>query len=65
MLLKNAAIRQCYLDQSQSINSYFTKVKSLTDFSLFHFYGFHLGIKTFYYCKTEKDSIEEICDSCT
>ncbi len=64
-LIELAAIRQCYIDQAQSINMYFKKVNSLTDFTLHHLYGFKLGIKTFYYCKTEKDSIEEICESCT
>ncbi|MEG1150567.1 MAG: ribonucleoside-diphosphate reductase subunit alpha [Malacoplasma sp.] len=64
-LLKLAAIRQCYLDQSQSINSYFNKVESLTDFTLYHIFGFEMGIKTFYYCKTQKDAIDDICESCT
>lgn len=64
-LLKLAAIRQCYLDQAQSINSYFKKITSLTDFTLYHLFGFELGIKTYYYCKTEKDVIDEICESCT
>lgn len=64
-LLKLAAVRQCYLDQAQSINSYFNKIQSLTDFTLYHIFGFQLGIKTFYYCKTQKDVIEEICESCT
>lgn len=64
-LLKLAAIRQCYLDQAQSINSYFSKVESLTDFTLYHIFGFQLGIKTFYYCKTQKDAIDQICESCT
>lgn len=64
-LLKLAAIRQCYLDQAQSINSYFNKVQSLTEFTLYHIFGFKLGIKTFYYCKTQKDVIEQICESCT
>lgn len=65
MLLKAAAIRQCYIDQSQSTNVYFKKITSLLDFSLFHFLGFELGIKTFYYCKTLKEVIEHICESCT
>ncbi|MGL4647553.1 MAG: ribonucleoside-diphosphate reductase subunit alpha [Mycoplasmoidaceae bacterium] len=64
-LIELAAIRQCYLDQAQSINIYFKKVSSLTDFTLHHLYGFKLGLKTFYYCKTEKDSIDEVCESCT
>ncbi len=65
MLLKAAAIRQMYLDQAQSINIYFKKITSLTDFALFHIYGFSLGIKTFYYTKTSKEQAEEICESCS
>lgn len=65
MLLCLAGIRQCYLDQSQSINVYFRKITSLTDFTLFHVIGFGLGIKTFYYCKTEKEIYDEVCESCT
>ena len=64
-LIRLAAIRQCYIDQAQSINMYFKKVKSLTDFTLIHLYGFSLGIKTFYYCKTEKEEIDYVCESCT
>lgn len=64
-LIRLAAIRQCYIDQSQSINMYFKKVKSLTDFTLLHLYGFKLGIKTYYYCKTEKEEIDYVCESCT
>lgn len=65
MLIKAAAIRQMYIDQAQSINVYFKKITSLTDFSLFHFYGFMLGIKTYYYSKTSKEQAEEICESCS
>lgn len=64
-LIKAAAIRQCYLDQAQSINVYFKKITSLKEFSLFHFWAFELGIKTFYYCKTLKEGIEDICESCS
>ncbi len=64
MLLKLAAVRQCYLDQAQSINVYFSKITSATDFMMLHLFGFSLGIKTFYYCKTEKE-VTEICESCT
>ncbi len=65
MLIKAAAIRQMYLDQAQSINVYFKKITSLKEFSLFHFWAFELGIKTFYYCKTLKEELEEICESCS
>ncbi|MGL4950267.1 MAG: ribonucleoside-diphosphate reductase subunit alpha, partial [Mycoplasma sp.] len=65
MLIKAAAIRQCYIDQAQSINIYFKKVTSLKEFSLFHVWAFDLGIKTFYYCKTLKEELDEICESCS
>lgn len=64
-LIRLAAIRQCYIDQAQSINIYFKKVTSLTDFTLHHIYGFKLGIKTFYYCKTQKEVVDYTCESCT
>lgn len=64
-LIELAAIRQCYIDQAQSINIYFKKVTSLTDFTLHHIYGFKLGIKTFYYCKTQKEIVDYTCESCT
>ena len=63
-LLRLAAVRQCYIDQSQSVNIYFAKIVSATDFMMLHFYGFALGLKTFYYCKTEKQ-VTEVCESCT
>lgn len=64
-LIRLAAIRQCYIDQSQSVNIYFKKVTSLTDFTLHHIYGFKLGLKTFYYCKTQKEVVDYTCESCT
>lgn len=64
MLLKLAAIRQIYIDQAQSVNVYFKKVNSATDFIILHAFGFALGMKTFYYCKTEKGD-GEICESCS
>lgn len=64
-LLKLAAIRQCYIDQAQSINIYFKKVTSLTEFTLYHMFGFELGLKTFYYCKTHKEVNQDICESCS
>ncbi|MGL5630350.1 MAG: ribonucleoside-diphosphate reductase subunit alpha [Mycoplasmoidaceae bacterium] len=64
-LIEAAAIRQMYLDQSQSINMYFKKVTSLTDFTMYHLYAFKLGVKTLYYCKTEKENEIIECESCT
>lgn len=64
MLLKLAAIRQCYIDQSQSVNIYFSKITSATEFMMLHLFGFSLGMKTFYYCKTEKE-VSDVCESCS
>lgn len=63
-LLRNAAIRQIYLDQSQSVNLNIKRPDSLYELSKLHIYGFSYGMKTFYYFKQEKD-IEEECESCT
>ncbi len=64
-LIELAAIRQIYLDQAQSINMYFKKVTSVSDFTLYHLYAFELGVKTLYYCKTEKDVADYVCESCS
>lgn len=64
-LLELAAIRQIYLDQAQSVNMYFKKITSVSDFTLYHLYAFELGIKTLYYCKTEKDVVDVVCESCS
>lgn len=64
-LVELAAIRQCYLDQSQSINLYYKSPDSLLELTKDHLYGFKLGIKTYYYLKSEKDTDEETCESCT
>jgi ribonucleoside-diphosphate reductase alpha chain len=64
-LIKLAAIRQIYLDQSQSVNLYYPKAESLLQLTDDHLYAFWLGMKTFYYLKSEKDKEEEVCESCT
>ncbi|MCP4481698.1 MAG: ribonucleoside-diphosphate reductase subunit alpha [bacterium] len=66
-LIEQAAIRQKWLDQAQSINMYLKKPDSLMEMTKLHFYGFSLGIKTFYYLKQQKDGADDTvaCDSCT
>ena len=64
-LLKNAAVRQKWIDQSQSVNVYLTRPDSLIEMTKLHLYGFHYGMKTFYYLKQQKESDEYICESCT
>lgn len=64
-LLKNAAIRQKWIDQSQSVNVYIKRPDSLLELTKLHFYFFNLGGKTLYYLKQQKESDEHICESCT
>ena len=64
-LLKNAAVRQKWIDQAQSVNVYIKRPDSLNDMSRLHIYGFHHGMKTFYYLKQMKESEEYVCESCT
>lgn len=64
-LLRNAAIRQKYIDQAQSINVYVQTPDSLKDLVQLHFYGFKYGIKTFYYLKQQKVGASDVCESCT
>lgn len=63
-LMELAAIRQIYLDQSQSVNVYHKPPFSLKELSATTMYGFSLGLKTLYYFQTKKDG-EDICESCT
>lgn len=63
-LINNAAVRQKWLDQTQSVNVYYKRPDSLWDMSKLHIYGFKLGMCTFYYLKQTKDS-DDACESCT
>jgi ribonucleoside-diphosphate reductase alpha chain len=64
-LLRNAAVRQKWIDQAQSINVYITKPDSLKEMSDLHLYGFSIGLKTFYYLRQEKEIDKHICESCS
>jgi len=64
-LLRNAAVRQKWIDQAQSINLYITKPDSLMYMLKLHWYAFKLGIKTLYYLKQQKESDDDICESCS
>ena len=64
-LLKNAAVRQKWIDQSMSVNVYISKPDSLMEMSKLHMYGFYYGMKTFYYQKSQKDTGYAACESCT
>jgi ribonucleoside-diphosphate reductase alpha chain len=64
-LIKNAAVRQKWIDQAQSVNVYIPKPDSLLDMAKLHLYGFHYGMKTFYYLRQQKESQSSVCESCT
>lgn len=64
-LIRNAAIRQKWIDQSQSVNVYISTPDSLEEMSKLHIYGFYLGMKTFYYQKQRKGTDGYVCESCT
>jgi ribonucleoside-diphosphate reductase alpha chain len=64
-LIKNAIIRQKWIDQAQSVNVYISKPDSLNDMTELHLFGFSYGMKTFYYLKQQKESDEYVCESCS
>lgn len=64
-ILELAAIRQIYLDQSQSFTQYYKKPDSITDLYRDLRYAEYLGIKTLYYIKTPKFEAEMECSSCS
>lgn len=64
MLIKGAGVRQKWWDQTQSVNVYVKRPDSLQYLAALHFYGFSIGMKTFYYLHQQKE-MEEACESCT
>jgi ribonucleoside-diphosphate reductase alpha chain len=65
-LLDLAAIRQKFIDQSQSTNLYFKKMDSATGLLKLIEYAENLGIKTLYYLNSMKSGdSEEECASCS
>jgi len=65
-LIENAAVRQKWIDQAQSINIYIKTPDSLLEMTNLHLYGFRIGLKTFYYQKQMKEGEDEaVCESCS
>ena len=66
-IIELAAIRQRYIDQSQSLNLYYIKPESAKELWDDIQYAMDLGLKTLYYMKTPKSNfeLEEVCESCT
>lgn len=67
ILVKHAAVRQKYLDQSQSVNMYLSGEykSSVTKLFKLHEFALDSGLKTLYYAQTRKDGEEPVCESCT
>lgn len=63
-LIQAAAIRQKYIDQSQSFNLYITNEFTLRQVLNLYIQAFDAGIKTIYYVRSRSLEIEE-CDSCS
>lgn len=65
-LIKLGAIRQVFIDQSQSMNMYIDQDKwDYTYLAKLHLYAWKLGIKTLYYLFTPKSGVEDSCESCS
>lgn len=65
-LIKLGAIRQVFIDQSQSMNMYIDQDKwDYTYLAKLHVYAWKLGIKTLYYLFTPKSGVEDSCESCS
>lgn len=54
-LLTNAIVRQCFVDQGQSVTLYFKKIDSLREFTDLHLYAIKNGLKSLYYVKQQKE----------
>lgn len=53
-LIQHAADRQVYIDQAQSVNLFFRPDSHLKYLHAVHFQAWKQGLKTLYYCRSEK-----------
>ena len=53
-LVQHAADRQEYIDQAQSLNLFFRPDVNITYLHLVHYLAWKTGLKTLYYCRSEK-----------
>ena len=53
-LIEHAADRQQYIDQAQSLNLFFRPDCNIKYLHAIHFMAWKTGLKTFYYCRSEK-----------
>jgi len=53
-IIEHAADRQKFIDQSQSLNVFFRPTSRIKYLHAVHFMAWKLGLKTLYYCRSEK-----------
>jgi len=53
-LIEHAADRQKYIDQAQSLNIFFRPDANIKYLHAVHFLAWKSGLKTLYYCRSEK-----------
>ena len=53
-IIEHAADRQQYIDQAQSLNVFFRPDSNVKYIHAVHFLAWKLGLKTMYYCRSEK-----------
>jgi ribonucleoside-diphosphate reductase alpha chain len=53
-IIEHAADRQQYIDQAQSLNVFFRPDSDIKYIHAVHFLAWKLGLKTMYYCRSEK-----------
>ena len=53
-LIEHAADRQAFIDQAQSLNVFFRPDSDVKYIHAVHFLAWKLGLKTLYYCRSEK-----------
>jgi ribonucleoside-diphosphate reductase alpha chain len=53
-VVQHAADRQEYIDQAQSLNVFFRPDSSIKYIHAVHFQAWKQGLKTMYYCRSEK-----------
>jgi ribonucleoside-diphosphate reductase alpha chain len=53
-VIQHAADRQQYIDQAQSVNLFFRPDSNVKYLHAVHFMAWKLGLKTLYYCRSEK-----------
>ena len=64
-IIELAAIRQAFLDQSQSVSLYYKTTNSASEIINDIIYAESLGVKTLYYLHAAKSDTKDICESCS